>query len=185
MERTHDPRPAPSGSTLTPLGPGGRPFARWRGPLTILALAAIAVTVAVLLSERAPGVIGDVSDRVSARLERRAPEASDAAARAAARAGIEESDAWAHIGLWSAATVLVGLATWSWASLVGAVLLLLGGSTALELVQERLAPSRITEWTDVAANTVGIGLGLAVVVAVTTVTGSPARFRRWRRGQAP
>ena len=166
--------------TLTPLGPGGRPFARWRGLVTLLALVAMAATVAVLLSARAPGVFDDVSDGVSTRLDQRAPEALDAAERAVRRTGVEESDALAHIGLWSGAMLLAGLATWSWGSLVAMVLVMFAGSTGLELVQERLSPTRITEWSDLVANAVGIGIGLALVVVITIVGGLPAHARRWK-----
>lgn len=166
--------------TLTPLGPGGRPFARWRWFVTVLALVAIAATVAVLLSARAPGVFGDVSDRVSGRLNQRAPGAFDAAGRAVRRTGVDESDALAHIGLWSGAMLLAGLATWSWRSLAVAAVVVFAGSTGLELFQEQLSPTRITEWSDVVANAAGIGIGLGLVVAITTVSGLPARTRRWR-----
>lgn len=169
--------------TLTPLGPGGRPFARWRWFVALLALVALAATVAVLLSARAPGIFDDVSDRVSTRLESRAPEAREAreaAERAVQRTGVEESDAVAHIGLWFGVMVLAGLATWSWTSLTVATLVVLGASTGLELVQERLSPTRVTEWSDAVANAVGIGVGLALVLVVTTVSGVPARTRRWQ-----
>jgi hypothetical protein len=148
--------------------------------VTLLALAAMAATVAVLLSARAPGVFDDVSDGVSTRLEQRAPEASDAAERAVRRTGVEESDALAHIGLWSAAMLLAGLATWSWGSLAVMALVVFAGSTGLELAQERLSPTRMTEGSDLVANAVGIGIGLALVVVITIVGGLPAHTRRWK-----
>jgi hypothetical protein len=147
--------------------------------VTLLALVALAATVAVLLSARVPGVLDEVSDQVSTRLDQRAPEARDAAERAVRRTGVEESDALAHIGLWSGAMLLAGLATWSWGSLAVMVLVVFAGSTGLELFQERLSPTRVTEWSDVAANAVGIGIGLALVVIITIVGGLPARARRW------
>jgi hypothetical protein len=174
------PRHSPDPLTLTPLGPGGQPFARWRPLAVLLALATLAVAAVVLLSDRAPGVLESVSDRVDAQLEERAPEARRAAREAVAGTRAEESDVLAHIGLWAAATALVGLATWSWPSLVAAVVLLVGGSTALELVQEELAPTRITERSDLVANAAGIAVGLAFVVAVNTASGLPARLRRLR-----
>lgn len=170
-------RPRP---TLTPLGPGGRPFGRWRGVVALLVLVALVATVAVLLSSRAPGIFDDVSDRVFDQLDDRAPDARNTAERAVRRAGIEESDALAHIGLWFGVMVLAGLATWSWTSLAVALLVVFAGSTGLELAQERLSPTRITEWSDVAANAAGIGMGLAVVIFVTIVSGVPARTRRWQ-----
>ncbi len=168
-------------STLTPLGPGGRPFARWRGPLALVALGALVAVTALLLSDRAPEVIDSVSDRVAVRIDREAPDARARAVETLERSGVDERDTLAHIGLWSAATLLVGLATWSWRSLLVAVLVLGVGSTALELVQETIAPGRISEWRDVAANAAGIALGTAVVVATNSVSGLPARIRRWRR----
>jgi hypothetical protein len=151
--------------------------------VTLLAVAAMAATVAVLLSARAPGVFDDVSDGVSIRLDQRAPEAHDVAERAVRRTGVEESDALAHIGLWCGAMLLTGLATWSWGSLAAMVLVVVGGSTALELVQERVSPTRITERSDLVANGVGISIGLALVVVICIVVGWPAhaRQRRLRR----
>ncbi|MEJ7799664.1 MAG: hypothetical protein WKF60_04040 [Ilumatobacter sp.] len=119
--------------------------------MTLLALAAIAATVAVLLSARAPDVFVDVSGRVSTQLDQRASEASAAAERAVRRTGVEEPDALAHIGLWSGVMLLTGLATWSWVSLAVAVLVVFAGSTGLELVQERVSPTRVTEWSDIVA----------------------------------
>ncbi|MDP1807811.1 MAG: hypothetical protein Q8K72_21720 [Acidimicrobiales bacterium] len=130
------------------------------------------------MSARAPGVFDDVSDGISARLDQRVPEARDAAERAVRRTGVEEPDALAHIGLWSAAMVLAGLATWSWGSLAAMVLVLFAGSTGLELVQERLSPTRITEWPDLVANAVGLCVGLALVVVITIVGGLPAHARQ-------
>jgi hypothetical protein len=177
------PSPSSDPLTLTPLGPGGRPFTRWRPLAVLLALAVLGVATIVLLSDRAPGVIESVSERVDAQLEERAPEARRAARDAVAGTRAEESDVLAHIGLWAAATVLVGLATWSWPSLAVAVVLLVGGSTALELVQEELAPTRITERSDLVANAAGIALGVALVIAVNAASGLPARIRRLRESQ--
>jgi hypothetical protein len=177
ISRSTDTPPQP---TLTPLGPGGRPFARWRGLASVLALVAMVATVAVLLSARAPGILDDVSDGISTRLDQRAPEARDAAERAVRRTGVEEPDALAHIGLWAGAMVLAGLATWSWGSLAAVVLVVFAGSTGLEVVQEQVSPTRITERSDLVANAVGIGVGLALVVAITIAGGLPAHARRWK-----
>lgn len=178
---THLESAAAEGPTLTPLGPGGRPFARWRGLATLLAILALVAVVAVLLSARAPGVIGEVSDRVATRVDRNAPKASAAAQRALARRGVKEHDTLAHIGLWAGAMILVGLASWSWRSLIASAFVLLAGSTALELFQQRLSPTRISEWADVVSNVTGLAVGLAATIALTSVSGLPARFRRWRR----
>src|SRR5690606_24444849 len=121
---------------LTPLGPGGRPFARWRLAAALAALAVLAGALALLLSDRAPIVLDHLAEELSAQLDERAPEATRAMRDAVADTRAEESDVQAHIGLWAAATALVGLATWSWRSLAVAVVGLLATSTVLELFQE-------------------------------------------------
>lgn len=169
--------------TLTPLGPGGRPFARWRAAVALLALLALLGVVALMLSARAPGVIGEVGERVSERVRAEVPESTQAGESARVRlerAGLDERDTLAHIGLWAGATLLIGLASWSWRSLAVAVVLVVVASTALELVQETLSPSRITEWSDVGANLIGVAVGAAAVVALNSVSGLPARVRRGR-----
>lgn len=167
-----------SGSTLTPLGPGGRPLARWRGVLVIVTLLALVAVVALLLSERAPGAVGEVTDRVSGRLTSEAPETSAQARRALDRTGIDEADTIAHIAMWGTVTVLVALTMWSWRSLVVALMVIVVVSTGVELIQETIAPSRITEWRDVGANLVGITGGAIVAVVLSFVVGLPARARQ-------
>lgn len=168
---------------LTPLGPGGRPFARWRPLVALLALGALGIAVVFLLSARAPHVLGAVSDRVTSGVDRRAPTAGMAARRAVGRTGVEEHDTLAHIGLWSGVTLLAGLATWSWRSLVSVLALVVLGSVGLELVQHSLSSTRVTEGRDALANLVGIGIGSAVVIGLSSVSGAPAIVRRWRRSQ--
>jgi VanZ family protein len=73
---------------------------------------------------------------------------------------------------------------WSWPSLVGAVMVLVAASTGLELVQERVAPGRITETSDIVANLGGIALGVALVLVVNAGSGLPARIRRLSRRRA-
>lgn len=171
----------PERLTLTPLGPGGRPFARWRALVTVLAVLALVGVVVALLSDRAPGILGSVTREVTAQLDRAAPEARTSVNEAVAGTRVEERDVQGHILLWSAVTVLVGLASWSWRSLIAATALVVVASTGLELVQEELAPSRITERSDLLANGLGIALGFAIVLLVTTGSGIPARLRRRAR----
>lgn len=171
-------------STLTPLGPGGRPFARWRPLVAFLAVATLLALVGVMLSDRAPGVLSDVSDEVAVRVEDRSPEAAEARARlegAVAGTLAEERDVQAHIALWAGATFLLGLTAWSWRSLAVMTILIGIAATALELAQERLAPSRITEQSDLVANAAGILVGLVAVVAVSMVLGAPSILRRLSR----
>lgn len=171
-------------STLTPLGPGGRPFARWRPLVALLAVATLLALVGVMLSDRAPGILSDVSDEVAVRVEDRSPEAAEARARlegAVAGTPAEERDVQGHIALWAAATFLLGLTAWSWRSLIGMTVLIAVAATTLELTQERLAPSRITEQSDLVANAAGILVGVVAVVAVSMVLGAPSILRRLSR----
>lgn len=152
----------------------------------MLAVLALVAVVVLMLSARAPGVIGEVGERVSDRVRHEVPDAvgaGDSARLRLERVGLDEDDTLAHVSLWAGAMILIGLATWSWRSLAGAVVLVVAASTALELAQETLSPTRITEWSDVVANLVGIAVGLAVVVAVNSMSGLPARIRRSRRGR--
>lgn len=137
-----------------------------------------------MLSARAPKAIGRAGERVTERVRVEAPEAAEAgeaARQRLERAGLDEKDTLAHIAIWGSATLLIGLATWSWRSLVAAVVLIVVASTLLEVFQEALSPSRISERSDVMANLLGIALGVAVVVGVNSVSGLPARIRRVRR----
>ena len=53
---------------LTPLGPGGRPMARWRPITALLAVVALFAVVAVMLSDRAPGLLSDACAGVRPRV---------------------------------------------------------------------------------------------------------------------
>lgn len=164
--------------TMSPLGPGGRPLARWRPFVALLAVAALAGLVFVMLSDRAPGVLGEVSEQVAVRVDARVPEARESLSDAVASTYAAEKDVQAHLALWATVTFLLGLVSWSWRSLAAITALLLAGATALELMQERLAPTRITEQSDLVANAVGIAIGLLAVVVVTTAMSLPSRIRR-------
>lgn len=172
--------PSTPSSEITPWGPGGRPFARWRAPVCLVALIGLAVVVALMLSTRAPGVIGRTSSELAIRLEREAPRTTERVRERLDRARPVEKDAVAHLLLWAAATFLVGLCSWSWRSLITAVIFVLGAATALELLQSTLSPGRLTEWSDVGANAVGVAIGTVLVVLVTSVSGLPAFVRGLR-----
>jgi hypothetical protein len=165
---------------LTPLGPGGRPLARWRPITALLAVVALFAVGAMMLSDRAPGLLSDASERVIVRIDDRVPEARARLYHAVAGTAAEERDVQAHVALWAGATLLLGLTSWSWRSLAGVTALVLGASAGLELVQERLAPSRITEQSDLVANTAGVLLGLVLVVVITGIIGVPSLIRERR-----
>lgn len=170
---------------LTPLGPGGQPFARWRPLTALLALVALVGLGIVMLSDRAPGILGDASERIAVRVDDRLPEARQEVRDAVTGTPAEERDVQAHVALWAGAALLLGLSSWSWLSLVVITMLVWGASVGLELVQERLAPTRITEQSDLVANTAGVLIGVVAVVLITALIGLPSRIRGWRADRSP
>ncbi len=147
----------------TPLGPGGRPFRGWRVAPLVLSLGAFAANAVILLSDRAPGLFRRLSDRIDAGVTRAAGATGVDVPGGAVR--VPQSDFDVHVVIWAVAALLVGLAAWSWLSL-----LLAGGSVftvsvALELSQQLLTNSRTVQLRDVVANAVGTGCGTGAVAA--------------------
>lgn len=151
-----------SSPSLSPLGPGGRPFARWRPVAALAAAAALLVAALVLLSDRAPGLLAWLSDRIDAGSSRAAQVASQVQPRTAFQI---------HLVLWTVVTALVGLAMWSSASVVGAAAVLLVLSLASEWAQDALTQARSMQASDAVANVFGVLAGLGVVTAVATLFG--------------
>ncbi len=144
-----------------PLGPGGRPFRGWRVVPLLLGLGACAVNVVLLLSDRAPGLLSRISRRIDAGVDRAAGAAGiDAPGR---NVQVPRSDFDVHVTIWAVAALLVGLATWSWLSLLLANATLFSASVALELAQAGYTRSRNVEPSDLAANAVGVLTGTMVV----------------------
>jgi hypothetical protein len=146
-----------------PLGPGGRPFRGWRIVPVLLALVSFAVNVVLLLSDRAPGLLSRLSARIDAGVSRAAGAAGVDVP--GAPVGVPRSDFDIHVLIWAAAAVLVGLAMWSWASLVVSGAAVLVASVALELAQERYSRSRTVQFEDLVANTLGVAAGMCAVAA--------------------
>ena len=154
----------PDSIVRSPLGPGGRPFQGWRVVPLLLGLAAGAANAVVLLSDRAPGLLRRISRRIDTGVD-----------RAAGATGIDvpgrnvrvppTSDFDVHVAIWAVAALLVGLAMWSWLSLLLANGVLFSASVALELAQAGYTRSRNVELTDVAANAVGVLTGTLAVAA--------------------
>ncbi|BAN00399.1 hypothetical protein [Ilumatobacter coccineus] len=148
---------APSG-----WGPRARPPVASRLFVGLLGFGAILSTVALLLSDRAPGALSSMfGDRA-----RRLWERIDASERVDLPPDSElpATDFLVHMSIWIVVTVLVGLAIWSWRGLALAAITLAVASVALELAQGRYADTRVVEARDAVANLLGIGVGLAVVV---------------------
>ena len=147
----------------SPLGPGGRPFRGWRIVPVLLGVAAFAANAVVLLSDRAPGLLRRVSRRIDAGVDRAADATGiDVPGRSV---GVPRSDFDVHVAICAIAALLVGLAMWSWLSLLVGNGLVFGVSVALELAQAGYTRSRNVELTDVAANAVGVLTGTLAVAA--------------------
>jgi hypothetical protein len=142
---------------------GPRPFHRppiaLRALIGLIGAAAVMSIVALMLSDRAPGVLqsvfGDAVQRLSARL--------DASQRLPSTDQLPESDFIVHVGLWAVAAVLVGWTIWSWRGLLLGALTVFTLSVLVEAAQGTYSDTRAVEAGDVAANAVGVGVGAAVV----------------------
>ncbi len=108
-----------------------------------------------MLSDRAPGAL----QRLSRRLD--ASERVDVRALGEAT---PPSDTLVHVIAWAVVMVLVGLATWSWRSLVAGGVGVAVLSVLVEVAQGPLTATRNTELSDIAANLAGITAGLLVVI---------------------
>lgn len=141
-----------------------RPPIWLRASVAVLGLGLVAFNAMLMLSDRAPGA----SRRFGGDVLRRLSERIDAGGRPAAiadRTSVPDGEVLVHLGVWAAATVLVGLAVWTWRGLAVAVGGLVVVSTLIEFGQGRYTDTRVTEMSDVAANIAGIALG-AVFVAL-------------------
>jgi hypothetical protein len=146
-----------------PLGPGGRPFRGWRVVPFLLALGALAVNAVILLSDRAPGLFSRLSSRIDAGVHRAAGAAGVDVPGGSVR--VPQSDFDVHVLIWAVAALLVGLAMWSWASLVMGSAAVLVASIGLELAQQAFSRTRNVQFTDLMGNTVGVVTGTCAVAA--------------------
>ncbi len=154
---------------MSPLGPGGRPFARWRPVVALLAVGTLLTAALVLLSDRAPGLLSWFSDRIDA--------GSSTAAQVASR--VQPRTAFqTHLLLWAVVTALAGLAMWSNPSVLGAATAVLILSLASERAQDVLTQTRDLQISDAVANVFGVLAGLGFVSGLSTLFGwkdPPAR----------
>lgn len=161
--------------------PQDRPPASGRVFVGVLGFGAMLTTAALLLSDRAPGVLdtvfGDRARRLWARI--------DGAERVGQGVGaqVASTDFVVHLAMWAVVTVLVGMAIWTWRGLTIAVLALGGASLFLELAQGRYATTRTVQASDAFANLIGISLGAVVVSGCFLVWSMGATLlRRLRPG---
>ena len=147
----------------SPLGPGGRPFRGWRVVPLFLSLGALVANAAILLSDRAPGLLGRLARRIDAGVGRAADAAGvDVPGR---NVRVPRSDFDVHLAIWAVAALLVGLAMWSWLSLMLGNGLVFAGSVVLELAQAGYSRTRTVEMADLAGNAVGVAAGTMAVAA--------------------
>lgn len=142
----------------------GRPPLAFRACIGLLALAGLLFTGALLLSDRAPGlmrrVLGGAAERLWERVDAAgAPTAIGQEARA-------RPDFVVHVVVWGVVTLLVALTVWT---VRGAVLAMVGAfaaGVALELLQGRWTHSREVESADIVGNAAGALVGGVAAFAV-------------------
>ncbi len=161
MSRRPGPIPTAAGR-VSPLGPGGRPFARWRPAAALTGVGTALVSGIVLMSDRAPGLL----QRLSARID----SGSSRAARLAAETR-PQSDFETHILVWGTITLLVGLTMWSNPSLLVSAIAVLTTSVVAERAQEAFTLTRELQLADVVANTIGVLAGLGLVSGLAILMG--------------
>jgi VanZ family protein len=115
-------------------------------------------TVLLMLSDRAPGLLRRLSDRL---------EVVDPRPGEVVRAtGVPDAAFAVHVAVWGAAGLVVVLLSWSWRSLLAGLTAALVVSGLVEVAQEVLTDQRAAQGRDLLANAVGLALGAAVGLAV-------------------
>ncbi len=143
--------------------PQDRPPAAVRGFVGLIGLGAMLTAAALLLSDRAPGLVrmvfGDRARDLWLRI--------DAAERVnlPPDAQVPSTDFIAHVAIWAVVASLIGLAIWTWRGLALGVVALSAASLLLELAQGRYATTRTVQASDAVANLIGVALGAVVAAA--------------------
>ena len=175
-----EPDPPPL-SRRTRWAPHARPPAIGRAFFGLIGVGAMLTTAALLLSDRAPGILRSLFGERARRLWERI----DTGNRVDLPAGSEivtQPDFVVHVALWTVVTVLVGLTIWTWRGLVIAMALLAAAGIGLELAQGRFATTRNVQVSDALANLLGIGAGATLAGLCYVVwSGMAAIVRRSRR----
>ncbi len=138
--------------------------------LALVAAAAVGfVILAVMWSDRAPGVLsaaaGDEAHLLWDRINRSGQP-------------VPGSDAVAHIVMWGGMTLLLSMVSWTYLGTVFTGGLVLLGSVAVEVGQQRFSQDRRFEITDLAANFVGVTIGVAAAVVVFMIGSKLMTSRR-------
>lgn len=154
---------APSGTGPAGVGsvsPRHRPPLALRALLGLVAVIVLLANAAVLLSDRAPGVLRRLGGRLVVRLSERI-DAGNRVADAATDPRLPQSDTLVHIGMWAVAAGVVGLAIWTWRGLLVGSIGVLAASVFVELGQARWSHTRAVQASDLRANIVGVMIGAA------------------------
>jgi len=130
-------------------------------------LGALVLNAVILLSDRAPGVFRRLSSRIDAGVQRAAGAAGVDVPGGSVR--VPRSDFDVHVAIWAVAALLVGLAMWSWASLVMGSAAVLVASAGLELAQNAYSRSRTVQLEDLMGNTLGVVTGTCAVAAFSLI----------------
>jgi len=163
LVRMPSPRPgARPGTRISPLGPGGRPLARWRPAAALLCAGALVGTAVLLLSDRAPGLLRRLSVRIDG--------GSSGAAQVASRTR-PQSDFEIHVVVWAMVAVLLGLTMWSNRSVLVSAVVVFAASLAMEVAQQEVTLSRNLQVPDVVANAFGTLAGMGVVYGLAVLMG--------------
>lgn len=151
-----------------------RPPTPLRAFVALIGLAAIGTNAALLLSDRAPRLLrslfGDTVVRLTERLD--AGGRSDAVLAARDIGG----DSIVHFGLWATATVIIGVAIWTWWGLIVAAGSIGALSLLIEVGQGRYSSSRAVERSDALFNLLGVASGCVLVAAIYTVGEATGRL---------
>ncbi len=146
-----------------------------------MGLGAVLFAGALLLSDRAPGVLRTMfGDRARLLWER-----VDNGGRTDVITGgtRPEADFLVHVAIWAVVACLVGLAIWSWFGLVATTIGVFGLSVVTELAQGVWSSTRGVEAIDVVANAVGVAAGATAAGVVYVLwSGVAGTVAAWRNG---
>ena len=151
-----------------------RPPAGLRATIALAGLAIVVANAALLLSDRAPGILralfGDSVRRITERLD------TEGRAGSALDARDIGNDSVVHFGLWGVAALIVGLAVWSWIGLAVSSTTIAAASVFIEVAQGRYSTSRAVEASDAAFNLLGVAAGTIGAATIYIVIEAAGRL---------
>lgn len=168
------------------ISPRRRPPLALRAFVALVAAVVVLANAAIMLSDRAPGVLRLFGFQLIERLSERI-DTGGRAAEMASDPRLPESDALVHIGVWAVGAALVGLAIWTWRGLLVGAVGVFAVSVLIELGQARWTHTRVSQLADIRANALGVMLGTAFAalcyLAWSAVAGLVTPRRRSRSGR--